>query len=80
MKGKVEGSSPLVPTTNEKSELIPHLNSTPFVRQYDIMFNRWGDFNTKGSTKQTIHAGIQEAGRGNHDERKDELQRNGSTI
>ena len=34
----------------------------------------------KGSTKQTIHAGIQEAGRGNHDERKDELQRNGSTI
>ncbi|WP_419526616.1 hypothetical protein, partial [Hominenteromicrobium sp.] len=47
------------------------LNSTPFVRQYDIMFNRWGDFNAKGSTKQTIHAGIQEAGRGNHDERKD---------
>ena len=57
-----------------------HVNSTPFVRQYDIMFNRWGDFNAKGSTKQTIHAGIQEAGRGNHDERKDELQRNGSTI
>ena len=56
------------------------MNSTPFVRQYDIMFNRWGDFNAKGSTKQTIHAGIQEAGRGNHDERKDELQRNGSTI
>jgi hypothetical protein len=56
------------------------VNSTPFVRQYDIMFNRWGDFNAKGSTKQTIHAGIQEAGRGNHDERKDELQRNGSTI
>ena len=24
------------------------------------MFNRWGDFNAKGSTKQTIHAGIQE--------------------
>ena len=56
------------------------LNCTPFVRQYDIMSNRWGDFNAKGSTKQTIHAGIQEAGRGNHDERKDELQRNGSTI
>mgnify|MGYP007090000022 CR=1 FL=1 len=46
------------------------MNSTPFVRQYDIMSNRWGDFNAKGSTKQTIHAGIQEAGRGNHDERK----------
>jgi hypothetical protein len=56
------------------------MNCTPFVRQYDIMSNRWGDFNAKGSTKQTIHAGIQEAGRGNHDERKDELQRNGSTI
>lgn len=56
------------------------MNSPPFVRQYDIMSNRWGDFNAKGSTKQTIHAGIQEAGRGNHDERKDELQRNGSTI
>lgn len=64
----------------EKGLTQQELNSTPFVRQYDIMFNRWGDFNAKGSTKQTIHAGIQEAGRGNHDERKDELQRNGSTI
>ena len=29
---------------------------TPFVRQYDIMSNRWGDFNVKRSTKQTIYA------------------------
>ena len=34
------------------------LNCTPFVRQYDIMSNRWGDFNAKGYTKQTIHTGI----------------------
>ena len=36
----------------------PELNCTPFVRQYDIMSNRWGDFNAKGYTKQTIHTGI----------------------
>ena len=35
-----------------------YLNCTPFVRQYDIMSNRWGDFNAKGYTKQTIHTGI----------------------
>ncbi len=34
------------------------LNCTPFVRQCDIMSNKWGDFNAKGSTEQTIHAGI----------------------
>ena len=34
------------------------MNCTPFVRQYDIMSNRWGDFNAKGYTKQTIHTGI----------------------
>ena len=80
----------IIVIADEVSAMIDHamkeipaaalLNCTPFVRQYDIMSNRWGDFNAKGSTKQTIHAGIQEAGRGNHDERKDELQRNGSTI
>ena len=75
-----EGNAALVDDFGGNKQLITVMNSTPFVRQYDIMFNRWGDFNAKGSTKQTIHAGIQEAGRGNHDERKDELQRNGSTI
>lgn len=56
------------------------MNSTPFVRQYDIMSNRWGDFNAKGSTKQTIHAGIQEAGRRNYAAGETELSRNGSTV
>ena len=56
------------------------LNCTPFVRQCDIMSNEWGDFYAKGSTEQTIHAGIQEAGRGNHAKGKTELSRNGSTI
>ena len=36
----------------------------------------WGDFYAKGSTKQTIHAGIQEAGRRNDAGREIELQRN----
>ena len=48
------------------------VNSTPFVRQYDIMFNRWGDFNAKGSTKQTIYAGVQENGCRNHEKRTSE--------
>ena len=39
-------------------ELGLTVNCTPFVRQYDIMSNRWGDFNAKGYTKQTIHTGI----------------------
>jgi hypothetical protein len=34
------------------------MNSTPFVRQYDIMSNKWGAFNAKGNTKQTIHTGV----------------------
>ena len=38
------------------------MNSTPFVRQCDILSNRWGDFNAKRSTEQTIHTGIQETG------------------
>lgn len=31
-------------------------------------------------TEQTVHAGIQEAGRGDHDERKAKLPRNSETI
>ena len=31
------------------------------------MSNRWGDFNAKGSTKQTIYAGVQENGCRNHE-------------
>ena len=34
----------------------------------------------KRSTEQTIYAGIQEAGRGNYDERKVELPRNSAKI
>ena len=56
------------------------MNSTPFVRQCDIMSNKWGDFYAQGSAEQTIHAGIQETGRGNHAEGKFELQRNSETI
>ncbi len=41
-----------------KNGEILNMNCTPFVRQYDIMSNRWGDFNAKGYTKQTIHTGI----------------------
>ena len=33
------------------------MNCTPFVRQYDIMSNRWGDFNAKGSTKSADASG-----------------------
>ena len=53
------------------------MNSTPFVRQYDIMFNRWGDFNAKGSTKQTIYAGVQENGCRNHEKRTSEYSDQG---
>ena len=56
------------------------MNSTPFVRQCDIMSNRWGDYNAKGSAEQTIHAGIQEDGCRNYDERKVELPRNSETV
>ena len=64
-----------------KNEKVNHgLNSTPFVRQCDIMSNKWGDFYAQGSAEQTIHAGIQETGRGNHAEGKFELQRNSETI
>ena len=38
------------------------MNSTQFVRQCDILSNRWGDFNAKRSTEQTIHTRIQETG------------------
>ena len=34
------------------------------------MSNKWGDFYAKGSIEQTIHTGIQEAGRGNYKKEK----------
>ena len=37
----------------------PSLNCTPFVRQYDILSNKWGVLLCQKSTKQTIYAGIQ---------------------
>lgn len=41
-----------------KTSDIPELNCTPFVRQHDILFSKWGDFYAKRSTKQTIYPGI----------------------
>ena len=64
----------------EKNRILSLLNCTPFVRQSDIMSNKRGDFYAKGSTKQTIHAGIQETGRGNHAKRKVKLLRDSETI
>ena len=43
------------------------MNCTPFVRQYDILFNKWGVCYAKRSTKQTIYAGVQENGCRNHE-------------
>ncbi|MFQ9469043.1 MAG: helix-turn-helix domain-containing protein [Hominenteromicrobium sp.] len=63
-----------------KSRGYKNVNSTPFVRQYDIMFNRWGDFNAKGSTKQTIYAGVQENGCRNHEKRTSEYPCNDAGI
>ncbi len=34
-----------------KAETFAILNCTPFVRQYDILNNKWGDFYAKRSTK-----------------------------
>ena len=64
----------------EKIRQFDKMNSTPFVRQYDIMFNRWGDFNAKGSTKQTIYAGVQENGCRNHEKRTSEYPCNDAGI
>ena len=38
------------------------LNCTPFVRQYGILLENGVFFYAKGSTKQTIYAGIQKTG------------------
>ena len=34
-----------------KDAMWKELNCTPFVRQYDILNNKWGDFYAKRSTK-----------------------------
>ena len=34
----------------KKAEIL-RVNCTPFVRQYDILNNKWGDFYAKRSTK-----------------------------
>ena len=53
-----------------------NMNCTPFVRQYDIMFNRWGDFTMpKGVPNKRYTPEFKRAGCGNHDERKDEYTR-----
>ena len=31
-----------------------HLNCTPFVRQYDILSNKWGVYYAKRNSKQTV--------------------------
>ena len=56
------------------------VNCTPFVRQYGILLGNGVFFYAKGSTEQTIHSGIQEAGDRNHAGREIELQRNLPTI
>ena len=48
------------------------INCTPFVRQYDILSNKWGVHYAKRSTKQTIYARVQENGRRNHGKRASE--------
>ena len=35
----------------EKARTFCIMNGTPFVRQYDILNNKWGDFYAKRSTK-----------------------------
>ena len=42
------------------------MNCTPFVRQYGILLGNGVFFYAKGSTKQTIYAGIQKTGDRNH--------------
>ena len=56
------------------------LNCPPFVRQYGILLGNGVFFYAKGSTKQTIYAGIQKTGDRNHAGREIELQRNLPTI
>ena len=34
------------------------MNSTPFVRQYDMLSDEWGVYYAKRSTKPTVYAGI----------------------
>ena len=34
------------------------MNCTPFVRQYDILSNKWGVYYAKRDSKQTIYARI----------------------
>ena len=43
----------------EKKSPEPQLvNCTPFVRQYDILSNKWGVYYAKRDSKQTIYARI----------------------
>ena len=58
----------------------PKVNCTPFVRQYDILNNKWGVLYAKRSAKQKVYAGIQEACCGNHDPRRTKLSGNREKI
>ena len=40
----------MVQEKNRIAEILK-MNCTPFVRQYDILNNKWGDFYAKRSTK-----------------------------
>ena len=42
----------------EKYALMNTVNCTPFVRQYDILSNKWGDYYAKRNSKQTIHTRV----------------------
>ena len=56
-----------------KTRKIPYLNCPPFVRQYDILSNKWGVYYAKRSTKQKVYARIQAAGRGDNAQGKSKL-------
>ena len=73
-------TAPHVPTGEMYNADYTPLNCTPFVRQYGILLGNGVFFYAKGSTEQTIHSGIQEAGDRNHAGREIELQRNLPTI
>ena len=56
------------------------MNCTPFVRQYGILNNKWGDFYAKRENKQKISARVQEVGSGNDEGREVGLSRNSRKV
>ena len=48
---EIEGEAIPYICQNEKVYVYLKVNCTPFVRQYDILNNKWGNFYAKRSTK-----------------------------